>query len=126
MNKQAISCAEAPAAIGPYSQAIQAGDWLFVSGQIPLDAETGQLVSDDIAAQTAQALENLTAILQSANLGLENVVKTTVYLTDLADFAEFNRVYARYFPLTPPARATIQVAGLPKGARVEIEAIAVR
>jgi 2-iminobutanoate/2-iminopropanoate deaminase len=98
---------------------------LFVSGQIPLEAETGQLVSGGIREQTTQVLENLTAILKAAGLNRENVVKTTVYLADLADFAEFNRVYAQYFPQHPPARSTVQVSSLPKGARLEIEAIAI-
>lgn len=124
MSKQVISCQDAPAAIGPYSQGISAGNLVFIAGQIPLDAKTGQLVSGGIREQTAQVLENIAAILKAVDLGLENIVKTTVYLADLADFTEFNGIYGQYFTDKPPSRATIQVAGLPRGARVEIEAIA--
>ncbi len=125
-KKQVVSCKNAPAAIGPYSQAIRAGDWLFVSGQIPLDQKSGEVIGNDINKQTAKVLDNLTAILDSAGFALEDVVKVTVYMIDLADFAEFNQVYAQYFSKNPPARATVGVAGLPKGARLEIEAIATR
>lgn len=123
MPKKVITTPAAPPAVGPYSQAVQAGDFLFVSGQIPLTPQ-GEMAGEDIVVQTIQVLENLKAILAAAGLTLQDVVKTTVYLTDLADFAEMNRVYAEYFGERPPARATVQVAGLPKGARVEIDAIA--
>ena len=113
-----------PAPIGPYRPAVRAGHLLFCSGQIPLDSATGQLVSGDIAAQTARALENLKALLGASNLTLAEVVKTTVFLTDMADFAAMNAVYARFFSHDCPARSTVQVAALPKGARLEIEAVA--
>jgi len=115
---------DAPAAIGPYSQAIRAGDLLFVSGQIPLDPATGQIVSGDVAAQTERVILNLRAILEAAGSSFAGVVKTTVYLTDLAQFADVNEVYARFFEPPFPARATVQVAALPRGAQVEIDAIA--
>jgi 2-iminobutanoate/2-iminopropanoate deaminase len=125
MTKRAvIVSAGAPAAIGPYSQAIRAGGLVFVSGQIPLDPGTGQVVQGGIAAQAERVLTSLRAILDAAGSGLERVVKTTVFLTDLGDFAEVNAVYARYFSQTPPARATVQVAALPRGVRIEIEAVA--
>ena len=114
----------APAAIGPYSQAVRAGGFVFVSGQIPLDPATGRMVEGGVAAQTERALASLQAVLEAAGSGLGRVVKTTVYLTDLGGFAEFNAAYARYFPAGPPARATVQVAALPRGAAVEIEAVA--
>ena len=120
----AIRSAEAPAAIGPYSQAIRAGEFLFVSGQIPADPASGKIVEGGVAAQTERALKNLGAILSAAGLGFESVVKTTVFLTDMGRFAEMNDVYARFFGQTPPARATVQVGALPKGAQVEIEAVA--
>ncbi|MEW6388018.1 MAG: RidA family protein [Thermodesulfobacteriota bacterium] len=125
MKKQIISTDQAPAAIGPYSQAVAAGPFLFVSGQIPLDL-SGQMVKGDIVVQTVQVLENLKAILAAAGLTLKDVVKTTVFLADLADFPEMNRVYGELFPEHPPARSTIQVGGLPRGAAVEIEAVALR
>jgi 2-iminobutanoate/2-iminopropanoate deaminase len=125
MKKTIIATSQAPAAVGPYSQAVAAGPYLFVSGQIPLDKD-GHKVEGDIVVQTVQALENLKAVLTAAGLALKHVVKTTVFLADMSDFAEMNRVYAEYFPETPPARSTIQVAALPKGAAVEIEAIALR
>ncbi|OGP69631.1 MAG: reactive intermediate/imine deaminase, partial [Deltaproteobacteria bacterium RBG_13_58_19] len=125
MKKQIITTDKAPAAIGPYSQAVAAGPFLFVSGQIPLDL-SGQPVKGDIVVQTVQALENLKAILTAAGLSLKDVVKTTVFLADLADFPEMNRVYGEFFPEHPPARSTIQVGGLPRGAAVEIEAVALR
>ncbi len=124
MKKTIIASDQAPAAVGPYSQAVAAGPFVFVSGQIPLDKH-GQLVQGDIVVQTVQVLENLKAVLAAAGLGLEHVVKTTV-LADLADFQEMNRVYGEFFPEKAPARSTVQVAGLPKGAAVEIEAIALR
>lgn len=121
---EVVATAAAPAAVGPYSQAVRAGGLVFCAGQIPLDPATGALVEGDVAAQTERVLENLKAVLQAAGSGLERVVKTTVFLQDMADFAAMNEVYARYFPQEPPARAAVQVAALPKGARVEIEAIA--
>jgi 2-iminobutanoate/2-iminopropanoate deaminase len=121
--KKAISTRDAPAAIGPYSQAVRAGDLLFVSGQIPLDPE-GVLVSGGIEDQTRRVMQNLNAILAASGTSAEAVVKTTIYLTDLSDFAAVNAIYAEHFPNDPPARATVQVAALPKGARVEIDAIA--
>ena len=122
--KTVISTIEAPTALGPYSQAIGAGPFVFCSGQIPLEPETGVLIEGDISAQTRRVLENIVAVLRAHGLGMEHVVKTTVFMTDLADFAKMNAAYAGYFPSDPPARSTIQVAALPKGANVEIEAIA--
>ena len=122
--KTVISTTEAPSAVGPYSQGIAAGPFVFCSGQIPLEPETGALVQGDISAQVKRVLQNIAAVLRAHGLGMEHVVKTTVFLTDLADFAEMNTVYAEYFLSNPPARSTIQVAALPKGANVEIEAIA--
>ena len=119
-----ITTGRAPAAIGPYSQAVRSGSFLFCSGQIPLDPATGQLVEGGIEAQTAQVLDNLTAVLAAAGLTLRDVVKTTVFLVSMDDFPAMNEVYARSFDEDPPARSTIGVAALPKGARVEIEAIA--
>lgn len=116
---------KAPQAIGPYSQAIKANGFLFVSGQIPLDPETGQLIAVDAVAQTKQVMENLKAILEAEGLTMADVVKTTIYLSDLADFGRVNETYGSYFDADPPARATVAVAGLPKGAKVEIEAVAV-
>ena len=116
---------DAPKAIGPYSQAVVEGGFLFASGQIPLDPATGELVSGDIAAQTAQVMKNLGAVLTAAGVSFDHVVRCTIYLVDLADFAAVNKVYGQAFRSAPPARATVQVAALPKGARVEIDAIAV-
>lgn len=126
-TKQAVQTTQAPAALGPYSQAIQSGDWIFTSGQIPLDPATGQVVAGDIAAQTARALDNLRAVLQAAGSDLACVVKTTVFLKNMQDFAEMNAVYATYFGvegMPAPARSTVEVARLPKDVLVEIEAIA--
>ena len=125
--KRTISSPGAPKAIGPYSQAIEArgARTLWLSGQIPLDPATGELVAGDVAAQTARVMENLRAVLAAAGAGFEHVVRCTVYLADLADFAKVNEVYGRQFPKDPPARATVQVAALPRGARVEIDAVAV-
>jgi 2-iminobutanoate/2-iminopropanoate deaminase len=123
MTKQVIRTDSAPAAVGPYSQGVRSGELLFLSGQIPLNRE-GQLVARGIEAQTRQVMENLAAILAAAGARLDDVVKTTIYLTDLADFAAMNEVYGSYFESEPPARATVQVVGLPKGVCVEIEAIA--
>ena len=121
---KAISTAEAPAAIGPYSQAIRSGDLVFLSGQVPIDPGTGELVTGDIAAQTERVLDNLQAVLAAAGCTFADVVKTTIYLTDLGDFQVVNQTYAKRFSAAPPARATVQVSALPKGARVEIDAIA--
>ena len=125
MKKHILQTTQAPPAVGPYSQAVAAGPYLFISGQIPLDS-AGNKVEGDIVVQTVQVLENLKAILAAAGLTLRDVVKTTVFLADLADFAEMNRVYGEYFGEKPPARSTVQVAGLPRGVAVEIEAVAVR
>jgi 2-iminobutanoate/2-iminopropanoate deaminase len=125
MKKQIFSPEKAPPAAGPYSQAVAAGPFVFLSGQIPLNAE-GQLVKGDIVVQTVQVLENVKAVLAATGLTLKEVVKTTVFLADLADFQEMNRAYAEFFPEKPPARSTIQVAALPKGAAVEIEVVALR
>ncbi len=125
MRKVVISTDQAPAAVGAYSQALAAGPYVFVSGQIPLDA-AGNLVAGDIVVQTVQVIANLKAVLAAAGLDLKDVVKTTVYLADLADFKEFNRTYAEFFPQHPPARTTIQAAGLPRGVSVEIDAIALK
>ena len=124
MSKQAISTAQAPAAIGPYSQAIRSGNLIFVSGQIPLDPGTGQLVEGDAAVQTERVLRNLAAILEAAGSSLAQVLKTTVYLKDLGDFGKMNEVYARFFGDRPPARATVEVARLPRDVSVEIELVA--
>ncbi|HXH27969.1 MAG TPA: RidA family protein [Candidatus Polarisedimenticolia bacterium] len=121
-----VSSEGAPRAIGPYSQGIVSGDLVFLSGQVPIDPSTGNLVPGGIEAQVARVLENLRAVLEAAGCGLPQVVRTTVYLTDLKDFESMNAVYARYFPETRPARATVQVSALPRGARVEIDAIARR
>ena len=125
MKKVAISTDQAPAAIGPYTQALAVGPFVFVSGQIPLDPQ-GNLVKGDIVVQTCQVIANLKAVLAAAGLTLKDVVKTTVFLADLADFQEMNRAYAEFFPGHPPARSTVQVAGLPRGASIEIEAIAAK
>ena len=126
-NKTAIATNDAPAAIGPYSQAVRVGDMLFTSGQIPIDPATGKLVSGDIAAQTTRVLENLKAVLAAAGIDMIHVVKTTVFLKDMKDFAAMNEVYAKYFApagVVPPARSTVQVAALPKDALIEIECVA--
>ena len=122
-----IHTEHAPAAIGPYSQAIAAsGEFIFVSGQLPIDPETGAFAGDDIAAQTEQSLKNIRSILQAAGADLENVVKTTVLLQNIGDFAAMNEVYAKYYTVNPPARAAFAVKDLPLGALVEIETIAVK
>jgi 2-iminobutanoate/2-iminopropanoate deaminase len=120
-----VSTEHAPKAIGPYSQAIVSNGFAFLSGQIPLDPVTGQLIEGDIAAQTARVLDNLKAVLEASGSSLRQVVKTTVYLKDMAEFARMNEIYARYFPDNPPARATVQAARLPRDVRVEIDCIAV-
>ena len=123
--KQIISTSEAPAAIGPYSQAVRSGNLLFCSGQIPLDPKSGQIVSGDIATQTRRVLDNIGAVLKADGLSFENIVKTTIFLTDLSDFQSVNETYGSYFKQQAPARSTVQVSALPKGAKVEIEVIAV-
>ncbi len=125
MTKKSIAAAPL-SAVGPYSLALDTGSVVYLSGQVHLDGATGKLVGDDVASQTKQALENLKLVLSQAGLGFEHVVKTTVFLTDMADFAEMNAVYKTYMVEPFPARSTIQVAGLPLGARLEIEAIAHR
>ena len=122
--KQVVSTTGAPAAIGPYSQAIVSNGFAFVSGQIPLDPATGALVEGGIAEQTARVLDSLKAVLEAAGSSLSSVVKTTVYLKDMGEFAAMNEVYARYFTENPPARATVEAARLPKDVRVEIDCIA--
>ncbi len=124
MTKEIIHTNQAPAAVGPYSQAVKLGKLVFTAGQIGLDPATGKLVEDDITIQTERVLQNLTAVLAAAGTSLEQVVKTTVFLKDMGEFAAMNAVYGRYFPTNPPARSTVQVAGLPLGCRVEIEVIA--
>lgn len=125
MQRQIVATPKAPAAIGPYSQAVRVGDLVFTAGQIPLDPATGQLVAGGIEVQTRQALTNLSAVLEAAGTSLANALKTTVFLADMAEFKAMNGVYAEFFPAAPPARSTVQVAGLPLGARVEIEVVAV-
>jgi 2-iminobutanoate/2-iminopropanoate deaminase len=124
--KKIVRTDRAPAAIGPYSQAVDAGDFVFVAGQVPIVPAEGKIVAERVAGQTRQVLENIKEILAAAGLGLENVVKTTVFLRSMGDFREMNEVYAAYFANDPPARATVEVAGLPLGALVEIEAVAGR
>jgi 2-iminobutanoate/2-iminopropanoate deaminase len=125
--RRVVSSAGAPKAIGPYSQAVEArgSRTLWLSGQIPLDPATGELVHGDVVAQAERVMENLAAVLAAAGAGFHDVVRCTIYLADLGDFAKVNEVYGRRFPRDPPARATVQVAALPRGARVEIDAIAV-
>ncbi|HEX8708645.1 MAG TPA: RidA family protein [Pyrinomonadaceae bacterium] len=123
--REIVKTSSAPAAIGPYSQAISAGGFVFVSGQIPLDPATGEFVAGGVAEQTEQVLRNLSAVLEAAGTGLAGVVKTTVFLADLNDFATMNEIYGRFFGENPPARATVEAARLPRDARVEIEAVAV-
>jgi 2-iminobutanoate/2-iminopropanoate deaminase len=123
--KEIISTENAPGAIGPYSQAVRAGNMIFLSGQIPIDPQTGQFVSDDVAEQTEQVMKNLSAVLAAAGASLNNVVKTTVFLADMNDFTAMNEVYGRYFSENKPARATVQAARLPRDARIEIECIAI-
>jgi 2-iminobutanoate/2-iminopropanoate deaminase len=124
VDKRIIATERAPRAIGPYAQAIAAGRLLFLSGQVPLDPATGRLVRGTIQEEVARALDNLGGVLEAAGAGFDRVVKTTVFLTDLGDFEAMNEVYARVFGDSRPARSTVQVAGLPRGARVEIDAIA--
>ena len=122
--KKIVSTDRAPKAIGPYSQAVVANGFVFVSGQIPLDPATGQIVAGGIAEQTAQVFENIKNVLAAAGSSLDQAVKTTVYLKDMGDFAPMNEVYARYFPANPPARATVEAARLPRDVRIEIDCIA--
>lgn len=124
MNKAIISTDKAPAAIGPYSQAVQVGDLLFTSGQIPLIAATGELVTSDIQAQTKQCMENIKAILKEARTSFDNCVKLTLFIKDMNQFGQINEVYGTYFGNNPPARACVEVARLPKDVDIEIEAIA--
>ena len=123
--KQIVESANAPAAIGPYSQAIKAGNFLFISGQIPIDPATGQIDAIDIGAQTKRVLQNIEAILAQEGLNFRDLVKTTVFLTNLSDFSRMNDIYGQYIKDAPPARSTVQVSALPKGSKIEIEAIAV-
>ena len=127
MGKKIVATDAAPKAIGPYSQAVDLGDLVFLSGQIPLDPASGQFVgAGDVVAQTERVIKNMQGVLQAAGMSLSNVVRTTVFMIDLAEFPRMNEVYAKYFPQDPPARSTVQVAALPRGARVEIDAIARR
>jgi 2-iminobutanoate/2-iminopropanoate deaminase len=123
--RQVVSAPDAPKAMGAYSPAIKAGNLLFISGQIPLDPSTGNLIQGDIAAQAEQVMRNLTALLRAAGVGFDHVVRTTVYLADMNDFAAMNEVYSRYIVDPPPARATVQVARLPRDVKIEVDAIAV-
>lgn len=125
MKKRVIHTNKAPKAIGPYSQAIQAGNFLFLSGQIPIDPASGEVVKGDIREQARRVLENLKGVLESQHLGMEDVVKVTIFLKDMGNFGQLNEVYATYFPSSPPARSTVEVARLPREAEIEIEAIAV-
>ena len=122
--KKIVSTTDAPAAVGPYSQAVRVGQFVFTAGQIPLDPQTGVIVSEDISEQARRVLDNLTAVLKAENLTFDHIVKTTIFLTSMADFQAVNEVYASYFSALPPARSTVEVARLPSGALVEIEAIA--
>ena len=124
--KTVVHTQAAPKAIGPYSQAVRVKEWLFLSGQIAIDPATGDLVQGDAAAQTQRVLDNIEAVLAAESFTFEHVVKTTIFLADLGDFAKVNEVYGRRFPSEPPARSTVQVAALPRGARVEIEVTAFR
>ena len=125
MQKKVITSGEAPSAIGPYSQAIKASGFIFVSGQIPLDPLTGNVVEGGIERQTGRVMKNIEAILKSAFSGLDKVVKTTIYLKDLNDFKAANDIYGAYFKSSPPARATVEVSNLPKNVSIEIDAIAI-
>jgi 2-iminobutanoate/2-iminopropanoate deaminase len=122
--RERIQTDKAPAAIGPYSQAIRAGGFVFVSGQIPIDPATGEFVKGGVAEQTEQVFKNLAAVLEAAGSSLDRIVKTTVFLADMKEFSGMNEVYAKFFEGAPPARATVAAAGLPRDARVEIEAVA--
>lgn len=124
MTKEAINTAKAPAAIGPYSQAIKTGPLVFTSGQIPIDPATGEIVPGDVTAQTEQVLKNLAEVLAAAGTSLDNIVKTTLFIKDMNNFTAINEVYARFFKEVPPARSTVEVARLPKDVLIEIEAVA--
>jgi 2-iminobutanoate/2-iminopropanoate deaminase len=126
MQKEIIDTDKAPAAVGPYSQAIRVGDLVYTAGQVPLDPATGKLVDGDIQAQTRQVIQNLKAVLEAAGSSLNNVVKTTVFLQDMNDYAAVNEVYASFFADGAPARSAVQVAALPLGSRIEIEVVAIR
>jgi 2-iminobutanoate/2-iminopropanoate deaminase len=125
MQRDIISTDQAPAAVGPYSQAVRVGQFIYTAGQVAIDPALGRLIEGDVSEQTEQVLRNVTAVLEAAGATRQHVVKTTVFLRDMADFAAMNQVYGRYFGQNPPARSTIAVAGLPLGALVEIEAVAV-
>jgi len=125
MHREIIATDKAPGAVGPYSQAVRVGDFVFTAGQIPLDPATGQMVEGGIEDQTRRALSNVSAVLEAAGTSLSNVVKTTVFLADMGEFKAMNGVYAEFFPAAPPARSAVQAAALPLGARIEIEAVAV-
>lgn len=125
MTKEVLITNKAPKAIGPYSQAVKVGNFIFISGQIPIDPDTGEVIDGDIKEQTKRVLENIKGILESVSCSLNNVVKTTVFLKNLDDFSAMNEIYATYFPENPPARSTIEVSRLPKGVSIEIEAIAI-
>ncbi|MDR1684216.1 MAG: RidA family protein [Elusimicrobiota bacterium] len=124
MGKKIVATNAAPKAIGPYSQAVRNGTWAFISGCLPADPVTGDLTGGDIRTQTARVLDNMKEVLKACKMEFKHVIKTTVFVTNLADFADMNDVYAKYFTENPPARSTVQVAALPKGALVEIEAVA--
>lgn len=124
MKKTVVKAAKGAPAGGPYSQGVRVDDLIFCSGQIPILPETGELIVGEIGKQTERVLENLKILLQDQGLSLDNVVKTTVFMTNLADFSTMNEVYAKFFPRNPPARTTVQVSALPRGARIEIEAVA--
>lgn len=124
VQREIISTNHAPAAVGPYSQAVKVGGFVFTAGQIPLDPVSGKLVTGGIEAETQRVMQNLSAVLTAAGTGLQNVVKTTIFVTDISDFATVNQVYGSYFGGSPPARSTVQVAALPLGAHVEIEMVA--
>ena len=123
MHKKIIETANAPAAIGPYSQAVSVDGWVFLSGQIPIDPATAKIVSEDIARQTEQVMNNIKAVVEKVGGTMQHIVKTTIYLKDMDDFAKVNEIYKRYFPSEPPARATVQVSRLPKDVGIEIDAI---
>jgi 2-iminobutanoate/2-iminopropanoate deaminase len=122
--KKIVSTKDAPGAVGPYSQAVRVGSMLFCAGQIPLDPQSGQIVSGDISAQTKRVMENISAVLRAESLNFGHVVKTTIFLTSMGDFQTVNEIYGSYFRENPPARSTVEVSGLPKGAKVEIEVLA--
>jgi len=124
-TRKIIATKNAPAAVGPYSQGVQVGNMVYTAGQVPLVPATGKLVSDDVAAQTRQSMENVAAVLEAAGTSLANVVKTTIFVTDISQFGTVNEVYGSFFASDPPARSTVQVAALPLGAQVEIEAVAI-